>query len=253
MFFFIHVLLHSLEHGQELLMSIEVTRFATRSELSTALVARLDAVLAQARAASGPLALMLSGGSTPLPAYRELAARVPAPAPHLSVLYSDDRYVPAASESSNYHQTEPLLKALALAPANILRVRTELPLEDAAENYGQQLAALIAQHARIPLGLLGLGADGHTASLFRTEHLQQARGRLAIAVQRPDGLSGVSATPEFFAHVEELCFVVTGSGKETPLRQLVRQDPALTAWAAVQACPKVTLWLDHAAAAALDA
>lgn len=236
-------------------MSLEVTRFATAGELNTALVARLEAVLAQARAAHGPLALMLSGGSTPLPAYRELAARQTppaAPAPHLSVLYSDDRYVPAASESSNYHQTQVLLQALALGPANIVRVRTELPLEEAAADYGRQLANLIAQKTRLPLGLLGLGADGHTASLFKPEHLQQARGKLAIAVQRPDGLSGVSATPEFFAHVEELCFVVSGSGKENPLRQLVRQDPNLTAWAAVAACPKVTLWLDQAAAAALD-
>ena len=233
-------------------MSIEITRFATRGELTTALVGRLETVLVQARAASGPLAVMLSGGSTPLPAYRELAARAPAAAPHLRVLYSDDRYVPATSESSNYHQTEPLLSALALPPAAILRVRTELPLEEAAADYGRQLAALIASGARIPLGLLGLGADGHTASLFRAEHLQQARGQLAIAVQRPDGLHGVSATPEFFAHVEEVSFVVTGSGKEAPLRQLLRQDAQLTAWAAVQTCPKVTVWLDHEAAAGLS-
>lgn len=232
-------------------MSIEVKRFATRAELTTALATRLEAVLAQARAASGPIGVMLSGGSTPLPAYHELAARKPAPAPHLTVLYSDDRYVPASSDSSNYHQTAALLTALALPPEKVLRVRTELPLEEAAADYGRQLAALIAAGARIPLGLLGLGADGHTASLFKPEHLQAARGKTAIAVQRPDGMSGVSATPEFFTHIEELCFVVSGGGKEGPLRQLLQQDQKLTAWAAVAAAPKVSLWLDQEAAAGL--
>jgi 6-phosphogluconolactonase len=234
-------------------MSIEVTRFPTRAALDVALVTRLLAVLDEARAASGPTGLMLAGGSTPLAAYRALAARSPAPAPHLTVLYSDDRYVPATSDASNYHQTQALLAALALPPSQILRVRTELPLTAAASDYGEQLAALLARGARVPLGLLGLGADGHTASLFSPTDLKEARGRLALAVQRPDGLAGVSATPEFFAHVEEISFVVAGPGKQGALRQLLAEDPQLTAWAAVRSCPKVTLWLDADAAQGLPA
>jgi 6-phosphogluconolactonase len=232
-------------------MSIEVRRFASRAALNEALVARIESVLEQARAAAGPVALMLSGGSTPLPAYRELATRAPAPAQHLQVLYSDDRYVPATSDASNYHQTQGLLAALALPPAAVLRVRTELPLAAAADDYGTQLAALLQGGTRMPLGLLGLGADGHTASLFNLSHLEAARGRLALAVQRPDGMAGVSVTPEFLAHVEELSFVVAGGGKRGPLRMLLAQDPQLTAWAAVQACPKVSLWLDPEAAEGL--
>lgn len=230
-------------------MSIQVQRFDSREALLAALVARLEAVVAASRA--GSLAVMLSGGSTPLPAYREVARRNPAPAPKLRVLYSDDRYVPPSSDSSNYHQTEPLLSALSLPPEGILRVRTELPLAQAAAEYERQLTGLLASGVRIPLGLLGLGADGHTASLFRLEHLTEARGKLAIAVQRPDGMAGVSATPELFAQVQELLFVVAGGGKKAALEGLLRQDPQVVAARAVQGHPRVGLWLDPESAAGL--
>jgi 6-phosphogluconolactonase len=186
---------------------------------------------------------MLSGGTTPLPAYRALAQ---APLPHdagLRILFSDDRYVPADAEASNYHQSRPLLDALALAPAAIARVRTELPLEQAAQDYERQLGALLQAGVPIGLGLLGLGTDGHTASLFSEADLERARGRLAIAVQRPDGLAAVTVTPECIARVQDLVFVVAGPGKHAAVQALIGQDPQLTAWRAAQGCPGVQLWL----------
>jgi 6-phosphogluconolactonase len=219
--------------------TIDTSRFASRSALDAALEQRL----ARAIAAPGPSAIMLSGGNTPLPAYRALSAR---PLPHderLRILLSDDRYVPADSEKSNYHQSRPLLDALALPAHAVLRVRTQLPLEEAAADYERQLAALTAAGVPVRLGLLGLGADGHTASLFSTADIERARGRLAIAVQRPDGMSGVTVTPQFLAQVAELLFVVAGGGKSAALSALAAQDPALTAWRAVQNCPSVELWV----------
>ncbi len=53
---------------------------------------------------------MLSGGSTPIPAYLELATRGLTPAPGLTVLFSDDRYVPSDSDQSNYHQSRPAVR-----------------------------------------------------------------------------------------------------------------------------------------------
>jgi len=95
---------------------------------------------------------------------------------------------------------------------------------------------------RVGLGLLGLGADGHTASLFGAADLERARGRLAIAVHRPDGMSAVSVTPDLLARVEQPVFVVAGSGKHDALQALTAQDRNLTAWRAVQGCPRVQLW-----------
>lgn len=220
-------------------------RFASRAVLESALEERL----AQAIAAPVAAALMLSGGATPLPAYRALGAR-PGLAHNagLSILFSDDRYVPADSAASNYHQSQPLLAALALPPAAVLRVRTELPLEDAAREYDRELAALLRSGTRIGLGLLGLGADGHTASLFGAADLERARGRLALAVHRPDGMSAVSVSPELLAQVAEPVFVVAGADKREAVRRLLARDPQLTAWRAVAGCARAELWVDQTAA-----
>ena len=79
------------------------------------------------------------------------------------------------------------------------------------------------------------------------------RGRLAIAVERPDGMSGISVTPEFLAHVEKLVFVVAGGGKHDAIRSLMNNDPKLTAWRAVQGVPDVELWVEQAALSSLMA
>jgi 6-phosphogluconolactonase len=219
--------------------TLAVRRLSSRAALDAALEERLG----QAIAASGPRAVMLSGGTTPLPAYRALAARAPSRNEGLRVLFSDERYVPADSAASNYHQTRPLVDALALPPQSILRVRTELPLGEAAADYERALAGLLQSGVPIGLGLLGLGADGHTASLFSAADLARASGHLAIPVQRPDGMSGVSVTPQLLARVEQLLFVVAAEGKRDAVRRLEAHDADLTAWRAVQECRRVELWV----------
>jgi 6-phosphogluconolactonase len=220
---------------------ISMRRFVSNAEFDAALVERLE------RAISGPAAaataVMLSGGRTPLPAYREVAVRKPGAAKGLHLLFSDDRYVPATSESSNYFQTRLLVNALALPESAVMRVRTELPLEQAAADYDRRLAAMLESGARLTLGLLGLGADGHTASLFNAAHLEQARGKLAIAVQRPDGLQGISVTPELLTKVAEPLFLVTGADKHAIVEEFLKSDSRLIARQAIAGCPKAEIWI----------
>jgi 6-phosphogluconolactonase len=220
--------------------TLSTRRFGSRAALEAALAERLG----HAIAASGPRAIMLSGGITPLPAYRALGARPPPHDERLHVLFSDERYVPRDSAASNYHQARPLLDALALRPETLLRVRTELPLEQAAEDYERSLGAMLGSGVPISLGLLGLGADGHTASLFSGADVARSSGHLAISVHRPDGMSAVSVTPQLLAQVEELLFVVAGGGKQEAVRALEAHDPNLTAWRAVQGCATPELWLN---------
>jgi 6-phosphogluconolactonase len=231
--------------------TLHTHRFVSRTELDAALAERLGRAIADH--SGRDIAVMLSGGKTPMPAYRELAARGPERNDHLYVLFSDDRYVPSTSNASNYHQACELLNALALPEDALLRVRTELPLATAAADYERRLAALLDAGIRIKLGLLGLGPDGHTASLFDAADLDRARGHLAIAVDRPDGMSGISVTPEFLAHVEKLVFVVAGGGKHDAIHSLMNNDPKLVAWRAVQGVPDVELWVEQAALSSLMA
>jgi 6-phosphogluconolactonase len=219
--------------------TLSVQRFATRSALDAALAERLRLALA----GPGDSAVMLSGGTTPLPAYRALAAGALPHAAGLRILFTDERYVPANAEASNYHQTRPLLAALALPPDAVLRVRTELTLKEAAADYQRQLEVLVACGTPIGLGLLGLGADGHTCSLFAAADLERSAGRLAIPVHRPDGMDAVSVTPSLLSRVTDPIFVVAGQGKAEAVRALMAADPGLTAWRAVQGCERVRLWI----------
>ena len=227
---------------------LDLRRFADRSQLQSAVEQRLQEVLA-GPGADQP-AVMLSGGSTPIPAYLELATRRLTPAPGLTVLFSDDRYVPSDSDQSNFHQSRPLFTSLGLSTAQVLRIRTELPLAEATLDSERRLVQLLSGGRRITLGLLGLGADGHTASLFSAADLERARGRLALSVHRPDGRDAVSVTPTVLERVDQLIFVVAGADKRTALQALLQRRADLTAWAAVRGCRAVEVWADAAASPA---
>ena len=221
---------------------IEVRRFPTQADLQTALIERLAAAIASAPRPWGT-AIMLSGGNTPLPAYRELAARNPPATPGLHVLFSDDRYVPSTANASNYHQILPLLTALQLPDDSILRVRTELPLEEAATDFEKRLDTLAQNKVHFGLGLLGLGADGHTASLFGTADIERSRGHRAIAVNRPDGMQAVSVTPEVLGWFDELIFIVAGADKHNAVHALWSGDERIAATHAVANRAHTELWI----------
>ena len=225
--------------------SLTLRRFADRAQLQWAIEERLQQVLTGATADS-PV-VMLSGGSTPIPAYLNLATRALVPAPQLTVLFCDERYVPSDSDQSNYHQSRPLFRALGLSAEQVLRIRTELPLSEATADSQRRLAQLLAEDRRITLGLLGLGADGHTCSLFSADALARARGQLAISVHRPDGRDAVSVTPSVLERVEQLIFLVAGADKRNAVDALLGRRSDLTAWAAVRGCRAVEVWADGTA------
>jgi len=166
------------------------------------------------------------------------------PPQSLEIFYSDERYVPVTSDANNYRATRQLLEALALPAERTLRVRTELPLDRAVEDYERRMRALLRGSTKLPFGILGLGADGHTASLFTDGDLKRAAGKLAVAVQRPDGRSAVSVTPDLLKNIGEVIFIVAGLDKRTALKALIGKKTDSIAARAVAACPNVEIWAD---------
>jgi 6-phosphogluconolactonase len=225
--------------------NLTLRRFADRAQLQTAVEDRLQQVLTGS--GGDRPAVMLSGGSTPIPAYQELATRALKPAPGLTLLFSDDRYVPSDSDQSNYHQSRALFTSLGVGADQVLRIRTELPLAQAAADSEERLTQLLDGGRRIQLGLLGMGADGHTCSLFSAADLERARGRLAISVHRPDGRDAVSVTPTVLERVEQLVFLIAGADKRTALAAFLGRSDELTAWQAVRDCQAVEVWADPTA------
>ena len=222
---------------------LTVRRFDDVDALNRAVADRLLQACARAMPRERA-AVMLTGGATPQRAYALAARRRERAHDALHILYTDERYVPIDSPASNYRGSRELLDALDVPDERRLRVRTELPLQQAAEDYEKQLAGLEASGIGIGLGVLGLGADGHIASLFSADHLAQATGRLAIAVHRPDGRDAVSVTPELLARVAEPLFVVSGAEKRAATAALVRREATLVAWQAIAGCAQVELWVD---------
>jgi len=185
---------------------------------------------------------MLAGGQTPLEAYRLVAERRPQAGKGLHVLFSDERHVPADSMESNYGKARPLLAALGLPEDRVLRVHAELGLAEAAQRWDDDLTGFFQRGGTIPFGVLGLGADGHTASLFSREDVERGMGCYAIPVTPPTGPARISVTPRLLKKVGHLVFVVTGSGKTEVVERLLHQPDSLTAGLAVAGAPSVDLY-----------
>lgn len=126
----------------------------------------------QAIAERNEFRIALSGGNTPAPVYARVAAEAhDFPWDRIRFTFGDERCVPPDDPQSNFRMARENLFAPAAVPEkSIMRMRGEIDPEIAAHEYEQQLAAIAAQRGeqmyRHDLILLGLGDDGHTASLF---------------------------------------------------------------------------------------
>jgi 6-phosphogluconolactonase len=129
-----------------------------------------------ASAARSAAQIVLSGGSTPRRAYELAAERAP-DWRRASVWWGDERCVPPDDERSNYRLArEALLDRLQQPPAAVHRIRGELDPEEAAGLYDAELDGV-----ELDLVLLGLGSDGHTASLFPNAATLEESERRAVA------------------------------------------------------------------------
>ncbi len=224
---------------------MNVTTFQNSKDLTDELTTLLRAELS--RPHSSPAAIMLAGGSTPMAAYARLAANPPSISPNLRLLFSDDRHVPPTDPKSNFGQTSAMIRALRIPPERVIRVLGERPLAEAEAAFEKSVSEHLQAGGTIPFGLLGLGADGHTASLFSAEHIRKAQGRRALAVARPDGLNGVSLTPDVLSQVQRIIFLVTGAEKKLRVNQLIAEPSSIPAGLAVARAPRVEIWCDTAA------
>ncbi len=163
-----------------------------------------------AEAARGGGHIALSGGKSPELAH-ETAARLQPDWSGVELWWGDERCVPPDDERSNFGMAKrTLLDNLAVQPGAVHRIRGEADPEEAAAEYDAALEGV-----RLRLNLLGLGPDGHTASLFPHSPGLHERDRRAIAVN--PGLepfvTRVTMTSPQLANADVVLFLVTGSEK----------------------------------------
>lgn len=189
------------------------------------------------------VALIVPGGRTPKPLFDALAAQGIQAGPRTFLGYSDERHVPETDSQSNYALTVAMIRSLQLPPSRVLRVQTQLSLDDAAVQYHEAWRDFFDGGGEIPLALLGLGDDGHTCSLFTPEQVHAcAPGVYAAPLRRESGPHRVTVTPALLERVQHVVFLVTGSDKAAVVDGMLRDPSPVTAALAVARAPRVSLW-----------
>lgn len=204
---------------------------------------------------NGSCRLVLAGGSTPRQAYQILAGEMRDEVDWRRVrfYFGDERCVPPDDPRSNYRMAkETLFDPLKLGQGSVFRMAGELPPKSGAADYDAQVRHLKAE--RVPmfdLVLLGMGGEGHTASLFPGSPALEERSRMAAAVEVPaDPPDRITLTPASLALSRQIVFMVTGPEKADALAGAFANDSRLPASMVAALAPSRFL-ADEAAASKL--
>ena len=220
-------------------------------------------VIVRAQAAiesRGRFVIALAGGGTPRPVYEQLAGPECAGAidwDKVHVFFGDERCVPPADEQSNFRMArEAMLERVPLPEANIHRIFGENDPHLAATACEQDLQRLFrCERPSLDLVLLGIGSDGHTASLFPGTAAVREKERLVVA-QYVDKLATwrVTFTPVLLDAAREVLFLAEGAGKADVLQQILEgayQPDVLPSQRVQPVAGRVHWMVDQAAAAGL--
>lgn len=195
--------------------------------------------------------ISLAGGSTPKPLYEALSERT-LPWEKLQIFWGDERYVPANSPQSNQRMTRQAWLNRVNFPDNIHPMPTGAgePTVD-AETYESELRLVFgADQPRFDLILLGVGSDGHTASLFPHTKALKVSDRL-VTVGSKDGEPRLTFTVSLINNARCVIFLAAGEDKRQALAQIFASSADDLAYPARLIQPQGELWwlLDQAAGA----
>jgi 6-phosphogluconolactonase len=195
-------------------------------------------IVESAIAKKGPFALALSGGSTPKRLYQILAepayqARMPWKNVHL--FWGDERMVPRDNELSNYRMTaQAMLNHVPVPPENVHGIKTEgLTPEESAEDYEETLksyygaSSFDSARPLFDITLLGIGPDGHTASLFPGTSVLGERQRWVAPVIGAKAEARITLTYPALDSSRHVAFLLAGPDKREILGKFMKEDQSL--------------------------
>jgi 6-phosphogluconolactonase len=210
--------------------SVDLRRLTTPQDLFQAAAEELLRIATDAVAKRGRFTIALSGGSTPKNLYTLIAANASATLPWAQMFFfwGDERHVPPEDADSNYRMAkEALLSKVPIAPGNVFPVPAEI--EDAAaaaDAYEQTVRKFFGlapgEFPRFDLILLGMGPDGHTASLFPETAALQEKSRLVVAnwVEKLKA-SRITFTLPVLNAARCVAFLVSGEDKAAVLHEVL--------------------------------
>lgn len=203
-------------------MSVET--FENPEKLAEAAARSFVEKAARAIAERGRFAAALAGGSTPKATYEVLARDHVSNVdwPNVHVFFGDERTVPPDHEDSNYRMAREVL--IDHVPVgSVHRMRGELPPDEAAASYEEDLRAFFEEEPPVlDLVMLGIGGDGHTASLFPETSALEVTDRLVVANPVPKlGTTRITLTAPFLNAAREVTFLVAGEDKAEALKEIL--------------------------------
>lgn len=239
-------------------MNIEIV--PTKDQLTAVAASLLRAAAAEAIAERGAFFVALSGGSTPRPVYRALADDPDVDWARWNLFWGDERCVPPEHPESNYRMVKEevldrLVQRGAPLPAVVARMMGELEAEQAAREYEDALRALVPAPEALPafdLMLLGMGSDGHTASLFPGTEALRVNTRLAVANRVPPlDTTRLTLTFPVINAARRVLFLVSGADKAAAFHAVHHGPRDVERWPSqgVQPASGKVTWLADAAAA----
>jgi len=203
----------------------------------------------------------VAGGTTPRALYRDLAGTDAASAERIDwdrtqLFFGDERAVPPDHADSNYRMLrESLLARIPIPASNVHRMEAEASdLDAAAARYAEELG-----QAPLDLAILGMGADGHTASLFAGSPALAEQQRRCVAVAAPQtarpAVRRITLTHPVFAAAREVIFLIAGEDKALTLKRVIEGPDcpdALPSQTIARRPTPVIIFCDRGAAAELS-
>jgi len=219
-----------------------------------------ERIVAAAERAAGEgrtFSIALSGGSTPKALFELLATNLYKPRidwPKVEVFFGDERNVPFDHKDSNFRMArEALLSKVPIPGDNVYRMAGELDANEAARQYGQMLKEKFADDG-LDLILLGMGDDGHTASLFPgTAALSETKHRAVGNYVEKLKTWRITLTAPFINRAGEILILVSGASKAQRLAEVLEgpRDPQRLPIQLINPASGRLAWLVDAAAAGM--
>ncbi|HET9307465.1 MAG TPA: 6-phosphogluconolactonase [Candidatus Sulfotelmatobacter sp.] len=242
----------------------EIRILTTPQELSEAAAGEVVRDANEAVKASGRFTIALSGGSTPKSLFNLLAtnARNALPWDRMYFFWGDERHVPPTDPDSNYRMAEEvMLSKVPVPPGNVFRMAAENPdATRVAEDYEKTLRKFFQLAAdaipQFDFILLGMGPDGHTASLFPGTAALQEKSRLVVSnwVEKLK-TNRLSFTLPVLNAARCVAFLVSGTDKAPVLKTVLEENASAEHYPAKLVNPsagKLIWFLDRAAASSLS-
>jgi 6-phosphogluconolactonase len=238
-------------------MTPEIKVRPDATEIAYDAAQRIVAAAERAAAAGGNFSVALSGGSTPKALYELLATdayKTRIDWPRVEIFFGDERTVSPDHKDSNYRMArEALLSKVPIPGDNVYRMAGEIDPNEAAKQYGEMLKEKFGDGG-LDMVLLGMGDDGHTASLFpHTAALNETKHRVVANYVEKLNTWRLTLTAPFINRAREVLVLVSGASKAERLAEVLEgpRDPQRLPIQLIHPTDGRIVWLVDAPAAGM--